>query len=110
MIFTAVVGIVSKARSPHNLAVVYVVLICVAALVCWALGGVVAMGLATLSPEFYRHAFRGVPEDFGQMLRYAWVGGSIWGIQFGGLASVLVGSVLFRARWWHLQEGTRPPA
>jgi hypothetical protein len=104
VIFTAVVGIVSKARSPYGLAAVHLVLIGVAALVCWALGGVVAMGLATLSPEFYRHAFRGVPEDFGQMLRYAWVGGSIWGIQFGGLASVIVGSVLFRAKWRHLQE------
>jgi len=42
-----------------------------------ALGGVVSMGLATLSPEFYPHAVRGAPEDFGPMLRYAWVGGSI---------------------------------
>ena len=64
------------------------------------------MGLATLSPEFYQHAFRGVPEDLGQMLSYAWVGGSIWGIQFGGLASVIVGSVLFRAKWRHVQDGS----
>ena len=64
------------------------------------------MGLATLSPEFYRHSFHGVPEDFGQMLRYAWVGGSIWGIQFGGLASVIVGSVLFRAKWRQLQDAS----
>ena len=99
VIFTAVVGIVSKARSPYGLAAIHLVLIAVAALVCWALGGVIAMGLATLSPEFYQHAFRGVPEDLGQMIRYAWVGGSIWGIQFGGLASVIVGSVLFRAKW-----------
>ncbi len=110
VVFTAVVGIVSKARSPYGLAAVHLALIGVAALVCWALGGVVAMGLATLSPEFYRHAFHGVPEDFGQMLRYAWVGGSIWGVQFGGLASVIVGSVLFRAKWRHLQEDTRPSA
>jgi hypothetical protein len=91
VIFTAVVGIVSKARSPYGLAAIHLVLIAVAALVCWALGGVVAVGLAALSPEFYRHTFRGVPEDFGSMLRYACVGGSIWGIQFGGLASVIVG-------------------
>ncbi len=103
VIFTAVVGIVSKARSPYGLAAIHLVLIAVAALVCWALGGVIAMGLATLSPEFYRHTFHGVPEDFDQMLRYAWVGGSIWGIQFGGLASVIVGSVLFRAKWRHVQ-------
>ena len=99
VIFTAVVGIVSKARSPFGLAAIHLLLIGVAALVCWALGGVIAMGLATLSPEFYQHAFRGVPEEFDQMLRYAWVGGSIWGMQFGGFASVVVGSVLFRAKW-----------
>lgn len=106
VIFTTVVGIVSKARSPYGLAAIHMVLIAVAALVCWALGGLAGMGLATLSPEFYRHAFLGVPDEFGPMLRYAWVGGSIWGIVFGGLASVIVGSVLFRAKWRHIQEGS----
>ncbi|NLF70102.1 MAG: hypothetical protein GX575_13765 [Candidatus Anammoximicrobium sp.] len=65
VIFTAVVSIVSKARSACFLAAIDLVLIGVAGLACWALGGVVAMGLATLNPEFYRHAFRGVPEAFG---------------------------------------------
>ena len=57
------------------------------------------MGLATLSPEFYRSAFVGVPNEFGPMLRYAWVGGSIWGAEFGGLVSVVVGLVILRANW-----------
>ena len=107
VIFTAVVGIVSKARSPYGLAAVHLILIAVAALVCWAFGGFVAIGLAALSPEFYRHAFRGVPEGGDPLFRYAWVGGSIWGIQFGGLASVIVGSVLFRAKWRQLQDGAK---
>ncbi|MDY0167622.1 MAG: hypothetical protein RBS80_13830 [Thermoguttaceae bacterium] len=104
VIFTCVVGIVSKARCPYPLAGVYVVLIAFASLVCWAIGGLIGMGLATLSPEFYRHTFRGVPEGFNEMLRYAWVGGSIWGIEFGGLAFLIVGSVLFRAKWRQLQD------
>ena len=104
IIFTAVVGIVSKARCPYRLAAAYLGVVAVAALVCWALGGLIAMGLATLSPEFYRHTFPGVPEDFGAMLRYAWVGGSIQGVLFGGFASVIVGSVLFRARWRQLVD------
>jgi len=70
-----------------------------AALVCWAVGGLLGMGLATLSPDFYRHAFIGVPQDFGEMLRYAWVGGSIWGVEFGGFALTVLGSFLFYARW-----------
>lgn len=105
VIFTSVVGIVSKAQAPYNLTVFYLLFIGVAGLVCWVIGGLAAMGLAALSPEFYRHAFLGVPDDFSQMLRYAWVGGSIWGIQFGGLAAVILGSVLFRAKWQKLIEG-----
>jgi len=104
VIFVAVVGIVSKARCPYRLAGVYLLGIAVFAVVCWGLGGLIAIGLASLSPEFYRHAFLGVPQDFPAMLRYAWVGGSIWGLEFGGLASVIVGAVLFRAKWRSLAE------
>lgn len=104
VVFVAVVGIVARARCPYGLAVRYLLGIAAAALVCWALGGLIAMGLAALSPEFYRHAFRGVPEAVPEMLRYAWVGGSIWGLEFGGLASVIVGAVLFRAKWRSLAE------
>ncbi len=33
------------------------------------------------------------------MLRYAWVGGSIWGTELGGLLSVILGVVVLRANW-----------
>ena len=46
------------------------------------------MILAALFPDAYRATFIGVPEEFGPMLAYAWVGGSIWGILF----PVLVGT------------------
>jgi len=51
VIFTAVVGIVSKARSPYGLAAVHLVLIGVAALVCWALGGRGGDGLGDTQPR-----------------------------------------------------------
>ncbi len=73
--------------------------VAVAALVCWVVGGLLGMGLAALSPEFFRHAFVGVPKEFGEMLRYAWAGGSILGIKFGGFAAMILGSFLFYARW-----------
>ncbi|MGI6419675.1 MAG: hypothetical protein ACOX1P_28910 [Thermoguttaceae bacterium] len=107
VIFVAVIGIVSRARCPCRTSAAYLVGIAVFAVICWVVGGFIAMGLATLSPEFYRHAFRGVPEDFPEMLRYAWVGGSIWGLQFGGLVSVIVGSVLFQAKWRALTEDAK---
>ena len=106
MVFTIVVGCVSKARCGYGFGVVVLLFVAVAALVCWAVGGLLGMGLAILSPEFYRHAFIGVPQDFGEMLRYAWVGGSIWGIEFGGFALTVLGSFLFYARW---QRRAIPP-
>ncbi len=104
VIFVTFIGIVTKARCPYRLAAPYVGGITAAALVCWACGGLIGMGLATLSPEFYQHAFRAVPDDFGEMLRYAWVGGSIWGVEFGGFAAVIVGAVLLRAKWRQLAD------
>ncbi len=61
------------------------------------------LDLRRLSPEFYRKAFIGVPNDFALMLRYAWVGGSIWGAMFGALLAAVIGSVLFAIRWRQFQ-------
>ncbi|WP_337177241.1 hypothetical protein [Paludisphaera sp.] len=77
----------------------YLAAIASAALTCGTIGGLIAMGLASLRPEFYRRAFIGVPDDPATMLRYAWVGGSIMGPQLGGFAAVVVASILFAARW-----------
>jgi membrane protein implicated in regulation of membrane protease activity len=63
------------------------------------MGGLLGVLLAALSPEFFTHTFIGAPQAFSECLQYAWVGGSIWGVQFGGAAAVLVVSVLFRAAW-----------
>jgi hypothetical protein len=106
LVFTIVVGIVSKVRCSYRFGAAVLLFVAVAALICWAVGGLIAMALAMLSPDFYRHAFYGVPDDFNQMLRYAWVGGSIWGIQFGGFALTILGSFLFYARWKHRARNT----
>jgi len=109
IVFTIVVGCVSKARCSYGFGAVSLMFVAVAALACWAVGGLLGMGLATLSPEFYRHAFYRVPADFTEMLRYAWVGGSIWGIEFGGFALTILGAFLFYARWQRrLMPGYKP--
>lgn len=99
IVFTLVVGIVSRVKCGFVFAFRYLVGILLAIYCCWAIGGILAMGLASLSPEFYRNTFIGVPESFVPMLRYAWVGGSIWGAMFGGLLSLVIGCVLFAAGW-----------
>jgi hypothetical protein len=101
MIFTTVSGLITRSACPYAFAFRHLLGILAGALVCWGLGGMAAMGLAALSPEFYRRAFFGVPAEFGPMIRYAWVGGSIWGIELGGLAAVILGLVVLRSNWRH---------
>ena len=60
------------------------------------IGGNIAIALSALSPEFYKQTFIGVPDGYAAMFRYAWVGGSIWGITFGGIIVMIIGTVLFR--------------
>ena len=99
LVFTIVVGIVSKVRCSYRFGAAVVVFVTIAALICWVVGGLIAMGLATLSPEFYRHHYDVFPNNFPEMLDFAWVVGSIWGIKFGGFALTILGSFLFYAKW-----------
>ncbi len=62
------------------------------------------MGLAILSPDFYQNTFKQVPEGFGLMLGYAWVGGSIWGGIFGGLIGTVLGILGIRTGWNKAKE------
>ena len=96
---TGVIAAVSNGKCSYPFGVRYIVGLLAISLTCWVLGGVLAMGLITLSPEFYRSYFIGVPQETMAQLRYAWVGGSIWGIQFGGVAATLLIATFFRAKW-----------
>jgi hypothetical protein len=103
LVFTLVVGVASRARCSYSFALPHLLTMVAAIYCCWAVGGLIAMGLAILSPEFYRNTFFGVPDAFWPMMAYAWVGGSIWGAMFGGLLSVVIGSILFAVRWRRFQ-------
>ena len=103
-LFTMVAGVVSRAQCSYAFGARYVGGLFLAAFFCWIIGGLLAIALASLCPEFYRHTFVGVPEAVGERLRYAWVGGSIWGVQFGGAGATFVFMVLFRAAWRHKVE------
>jgi hypothetical protein len=99
LVFTVGVGIITRASCSYGFAVRYPLGIIAGAFVCWLIGGVAGLGLAALSPEFFRRTFISVPEVFGPMLAYAWVGGSIWGVELGGLVSVFLGLVVMRGDW-----------
>jgi hypothetical protein len=94
LVFAAGVGMITRVSCSFGFAVRHLLGIVAGALVGWVIGGVAAMGLASLSPDFYRRAFMGVPDEFGSMMAYAWVGGSIWGVQLGGLVSLILGLIV----------------
>jgi tetrahydromethanopterin S-methyltransferase subunit F len=98
-LFLAVIAFVSKARCDYLLGLRFIAGLIGTAFLLWVVGGVLAILLVSLSPEFYRSHFIGVPESMPDRIRYAWVGGSIWGVQFGGAAATFIFMALFRARW-----------
>jgi hypothetical protein len=99
IVFTLVVGIVSRGRSTYPEAMRYLLAIVGGTYFCWIVGGLVGMGLAWLSPEFYQRTFYRVPVQNGELFRYAWVGGSIWGALAGSVLACVIGSVLYAVRW-----------
>jgi len=99
LLFTVATGLITLASCSFGFAFRHMLWILLGVFGCWVVGGLLAMGLATLSPKLYRGLFIGVPREFGPMLGYAWVGGSIVGAQLGGFVSVLMGLVILRANW-----------
>ena len=98
-IFVVATSLISKLRAPISYSLSYLGLFFASALIAWLVGGCLAMLLAFLSPDFYKHAFIGVPDDAPSMIRYAWVGGSIWGVQFGGFALLIIWIAVFWSKW-----------
>jgi hypothetical protein len=84
-ILTTTIGMVTRAACPYSTGLRWLGRILLAVYGLWAIGGVAGIVLAALLPQFFQRNFIGVPSDHVQMLRYAWVGGSIWGGEFGGL-------------------------
>ena len=57
------------------------------------------MFLAMLSSNFYKGYFPLAPSDKTELLKFAWVGGSIWGGMIGGLLSSVLGIVVTKNSW-----------
>ena len=99
VILTTSIGIISRATCSFALGLRWLGFIVAGIFALWIVGGFSGMALASLNPNSFRTTFVGVPGDRAQMLRYAWVGGSIWGAEFGGFAAIIVGLILFRIKW-----------
>ena len=99
LIFTISFGFVTRGQGTFMFAFKQIIkLICIV-FICWSIGGIIALFLVTLSPEFYKVHFPKTPSDKSEMIRFAWVGGSIWGGMIGGLLSTIIGTIMIKNNW-----------
>lgn len=96
IIFTTGFGIITKGKANYIFALKQIFKIILFVFGCWIIGGILAVLLASISPEFYKSHYYNVPEEKIEMLKYAWVGGSIWGGMIGGFLSAILGVVLIK--------------
>lgn len=98
-VVTTTIGIATRGTCEYGAALRWLARVLLAVYGLWCVGGILGMLLAAWQPTFFRSFAIGVPEGRGQLLRYAWVGGSIWGAYLGGAFSVIVGLVRFSMNW-----------
>ena len=99
LLFVTIVGLITKVKCSYKLGVKYLTGIIALSIIFWILGGIMGLLLSLLSPEFFQSRFHNVPKETIALMKYAWVGGSIWGIELGGFISVILGSLIFKSKW-----------
>ena len=107
LVFSCVYIISNNAELNISAVLKWIISMGVASIGLWVIGGIIAIVLFALSPEFYKQTFIGVLDGHAAVFRYAWVGGSIWGISFGGIIVIIIGTVLFRKRSKHCKENLK---
>jgi hypothetical protein len=98
-ILTIAIGIITRATCSYREALRWLVGVVIAVYVFWAVGGILGVAWAAASPVSYQNTFIFRPLGFWQTVRFAWVGGTIWGAYFGGLLAVAVGLIVFHLKW-----------
>jgi hypothetical protein len=99
LIFTTGFGIITKGEANFKFAWRQLYKIIVTTLGFWAIGGIIAVFLISISPNFYQENFNFAPTEKYELLKYAWVGGSIWGEIIGGFISAILGVILIKNNW-----------
>ena len=88
-VLTAGASAICRSQSSYTLLARYLLGISIGALLAWILGGLMASIFAALRPVPYAGTF-GTPGTFNALVRYAWVGGSIWGVEGGSVVATVI--------------------
>lgn len=104
IIFTIGFGIITKGKANYAFAFKHIIRIAIIVLCCWTIGGLLAVMLVRLSPEFYRSHFPWTPTDVIEQMKYAWVGGSIWGEILGGVLGSVIGLLNVKNNWANMSK------
>lgn len=99
VIFTTGFGIITKGLATFIFAFRILLKITAVVLLCWIVGGLIATLLASMSPDFYRSHFPLTPTDQSEMIKFAWVGGSIWGGMIGAFLCTFMSVILMKNSW-----------
>jgi hypothetical protein len=105
VILTTSIGIITRATCGYGIGMRWLGYIMLTILGMWIAGGACNIWFANSHPVWFQNYFIRVPRDHTEMLRYAWVGGSMMGAEAGGLLAVITGVILFRMSWRRMLKG-----
>jgi hypothetical protein len=103
LIFTIAALCIFKTECSYHLGLGYLAVIILGAFIGWFIGGIAGCGLALLSPEWILAQFMQGYISVSP-IRFAWVGGSICGMELGGLIALPIAIILMYQKSLQLQE------
>jgi hypothetical protein len=107
-VFMALISFASHRRCRFSHALRYGLVTLALAFGFWILGGASGVAYADIFRDRCDHRFFGYHDEWPSLARYAWVRGSIWGIESGGFLAVLITNahyLLFKR--WRCSRGLR---
>jgi hypothetical protein len=99
VILTMTIGIITRATCTLRIGMRWLGRIVLAIYGAWLVGGICGVMCAATNPSFFRSSRFGYGGSAEEMLRFAWVRGSIWGAEPGGLL-VLIGMLIWFGISW----------
>jgi len=102
--FIVLISVFSERMCRYKVALKYAFATLGLAFVWWIIGGIVAIILVVIFPDLRYSSYFGFHHSGANLIRYAWVRGSIWGIVDGGLLSVFLTNGCY---WLRHQRGRK---